>query len=117
MIAPAPDLSRWFGIVVCTLLIGTTPVLAAAPEPNDAWPGLVQDIFNNRPMKDGSNVIVVPTGLGFTFDYGHGSFDRHLAAARGTGLPVRVVQDPALGWDVDVPADLAHPDRPIQELW
>jgi len=50
-------MSRWFGIVVGTLLIGTSPVLAAAPEPNDAWPGLVQDIFNNRPMKDGSNVI------------------------------------------------------------
>lgn len=37
------------------LLLGTPPVLAA--NTNDAWPGLVQDIFNNRPMSDGSDVI------------------------------------------------------------
>ena len=28
-----------------------------AAEPYDPWPGLVQDIFNNRPMSDGSDVI------------------------------------------------------------
>jgi sulfur-oxidizing protein SoxY len=31
------------------------PLIAA--EPYDPWPGLVQAIFNNRPMDDGSNVI------------------------------------------------------------
>ena len=36
------------------LLAGMTPALSAA---NDPWPGLVQDIFNNRPMNDGSAVI------------------------------------------------------------
>ena len=30
---------------------------AATAEPYDPWPGLVQDIFNNRPMNDGSDVI------------------------------------------------------------
>ena len=25
----------------------------------DPWPGLVQDIFNNRPMTDGSDVIAI----------------------------------------------------------
>ena len=33
--------------------------LALAAEANDPWPGLVQDIFNNRPMNDGSDVISV----------------------------------------------------------
>jgi sulfur-oxidizing protein SoxY len=33
------------------------PVIAA--EPYDPWPGLVQDIFKNRPMNDGSNVIAI----------------------------------------------------------
>src|SRR6185437_281555 len=28
-----------------------------AAEAYDPWPGLIQDIFNNRPMNDGSNVI------------------------------------------------------------
>ena len=37
------------------LLFGALPALAA--EPNDPWPGLVQDIFNNRSMNDGSGVI------------------------------------------------------------
>jgi sulfur-oxidizing protein SoxY len=30
---------------------------AGAAEPYDPWPGLVQDIFNNRPMNDGGDVI------------------------------------------------------------
>src|SRR6476620_2242170 len=33
--------------------------LALAAEANDPWPGLVQDIFNNRPMNDGSDLISV----------------------------------------------------------
>ena len=32
---------------------------SAAAEPYDPWPGLVQDIFNNRPMNDGSDVIAI----------------------------------------------------------
>ncbi|WP_436214732.1 quinoprotein dehydrogenase-associated SoxYZ-like carrier [Bradyrhizobium sp. LjRoot220] len=32
-------------------------VAPAAPEAHDPWPGLVQDIFNNRPMNDGADVI------------------------------------------------------------
>src|SRR6185312_6263713 len=30
---------------------------AATPEAYDPWPGLVQDIFSNRPMNDGAEVI------------------------------------------------------------
>jgi sulfur-oxidizing protein SoxY len=37
--------------------LGTRAALAAAPDAYDPWPGLVQDIFNNRPMNDGSDVI------------------------------------------------------------
>ena len=32
-------------------------VPASAEEAYDPWPGLVQDIFNNRPMNDGNDVI------------------------------------------------------------
>jgi sulfur-oxidizing protein SoxY len=31
----------------------------AAPEPYDPWPGLVQDIFDNRAMEDGAGVIAI----------------------------------------------------------
>lgn len=56
---------------------------------------------------DGTNVICVPTDRPFGFSYGPGSFSRHLAEARAQGWPVRVVDDPALAWDVDLPSDLA----------
>ena len=56
---------------------------------------------------DGTPVISVPVAGRFTFAYGPGSFRRHLSAAHRAGLAVRVVRDPALGFDVDLPADLA----------
>lgn len=55
---------------------------------------------------DGTNVISLPTGAGFSFRYGPGSSLRHQAEARRLGLPVKVVRDHRLGFDVDTPADL-----------
>ena len=56
---------------------------------------------------DGTNVACVPTAAGFRFAYGPGSFARHCAETRRLGLPLRIVHEPSLSWDVDVPADLA----------
>jgi len=39
------------------VVAGASVAPPAAAESNDPWPGLVQDIFNNRPMSDGSDVI------------------------------------------------------------
>ena len=58
---------------------------------------------------DGSNVVCVPTAAGFTFRYGPRSFARHRAEAERLGLPCRVLDDPRLAWDVDVPDDLPYP--------
>lgn len=55
---------------------------------------------------DGTNVAVVPTGAGFRFAYGPGSFRRHGAEAVRLGLPLRVARIPHLGLDIDVPSDL-----------
>ena len=55
---------------------------------------------------DGTNVACVPTASGFAFSYGPGSFQRHGAETRRLGLALRVVREPLLGQDVDVPADL-----------
>ena len=48
---------------------------------------------------DGTNVVGVPTGAGFAFAYGAGSFGRHRAEAARLGLPVRIVRGrrPGLG--------------------
>ncbi|MEI7592144.1 MAG: 2-phospho-L-lactate guanylyltransferase [Actinomycetes bacterium] len=58
---------------------------------------------------DGTNVISCETDCGFTFAYGAGSFARHSAEGERLGLPLRVVREPRLGWDIDLPADLATP--------
>lgn len=62
--------------------------------------------------RDGTNVICVPTRAGFRFSYGPGSFDAHWAEARRLDLPVRIVAEPLLAWDVDVPADLDYAVAP-----
>jgi 2-phospho-L-lactate guanylyltransferase len=58
--------------------------------------------------RDGTNVACVPARAGFGFAYGSGSFDRHVAETRRLGLALRVVHEPLLAWDVDVPADLDY---------
>jgi 2-phospho-L-lactate/phosphoenolpyruvate guanylyltransferase len=58
---------------------------------------------------DGTNVLTVPSSIGFPFAYGPGSFRRHLDIAATMGVPVVVVRPPELTWDVDEPDDLAHP--------
>jgi len=59
---------------------------------------------------DGTNVAAVPAGSGFVFAYGPGSFRRHTAEAARLGLPLRVVREARLAWDVDRPVDLLAPD-------
>lgn len=56
-------LGRYFRVLgvagLLTGVIGACPLPAAGDEAYDPWPGLVQDIFNNRPMNDGSGVIAI----------------------------------------------------------
>jgi len=66
---------------------------------------------------NGTNVIALPTGTGFRFSYGPGSFARHRAEAERIGLPLRILDLPDLAWDIDEPGDVvpvgARPtDRP-----
>lgn len=56
--------------------------------------------------EDGTNVICLPAAARFRFAYGPGSFARHRAEAGLAGLELRVVREPELEWDVDLPADL-----------
>jgi sulfur-oxidizing protein SoxY len=50
--------------LLCTLALSSVVLTmgvsaSGAAEPNDPWPGLVQDIFNSRPMNDGSDVVAI----------------------------------------------------------
>jgi len=59
---------------------------------------------------DGTNALSIPTGVGFRFRYGPGSFERHCAEARARRIEPRVVVDPeGLSADVDLPEDLDDP--------
>jgi len=45
--------------LLAAIAFGARPIHAATPDTYDPWPGLVQDIFNNRPMNDGGEVIAI----------------------------------------------------------
>src|ERR1700710_3223023 len=45
----------WFAGLLVAMHFG----VAAAAEPYDPWPGLAQDIFNNRTMNDGTGLIAI----------------------------------------------------------
>ena len=53
--------ARLLGIagLLVAMQFGAALAPAAAADPYDPWPGLVQDIFNNRAMNDGSGVIAI----------------------------------------------------------
>jgi sulfur-oxidizing protein SoxY len=53
--------SRLLGVAVLLVAMqfGVRLAPAAAPEPYDPWPGLVQDIFSNRAINDGSGLIAI----------------------------------------------------------
>ena len=57
-------------------------------------------------IRDGSNVMCVPTNADFEFAYGPASFELHCAEAQRLGLELSIVDDDALAWDVDDPGDL-----------
>jgi 2-phospho-L-lactate/phosphoenolpyruvate guanylyltransferase len=57
---------------------------------------------------DGTNVLRLPAGPDFRFAYGPGSFRAHRAEANRLGLPVRILRDPDLAYDVDWPADVVE---------
>jgi 2-phospho-L-lactate guanylyltransferase len=70
---------------------GSRPIVAAVPCHRD----------------DGTPVLSIPTESSFAFAYGPGSFRRHAAEARRLRLGFRVVRDPSLARDLDIPADMA----------
>jgi len=60
----APMLARHSRLLLVTsllaaVLFGAGPIDAATPDTYDPWPGLVQDIFRNRPMNDGAEVMAI----------------------------------------------------------
>lgn len=59
---------------------------------------------------DGTNALLCSPVDAIEPRFGLHSLDRHLRAARAAGASVQVVVDPALGFDLDTPADLEQLD-------
>jgi 2-phospho-L-lactate/phosphoenolpyruvate guanylyltransferase len=66
---------------------------------------------------DGTNALLCSPADAIEPQFGLHSLDRHLRAARTAGASVQVVVDPALGFDLDTPADLEQLDSDrLEEL-
>lgn len=57
---------------------------------------------------DGTNVLSVPLGAGFTTAYGPGSCDNHVRIAERLGIAHRVLVDESLSLDLDTADDLSE---------
>jgi 2-phospho-L-lactate guanylyltransferase len=55
----------------------------------------------------GTNALVIAPPGAFEPSFGPGSYERHVAAAKRTGVVYRPVELPSLALDVDTPDDLA----------
>jgi 2-phospho-L-lactate guanylyltransferase (CobY/MobA/RfbA family) len=56
--------------------------------------------------RDGTNVLIIPSGVGFKCHYGAQSFEAHKAEATKLGLPLQIIIDDELALDIDTPDDL-----------
>jgi sulfur-oxidizing protein SoxY len=57
-------LARYSRLLLVAGLMTVTPIdagsiQAATPDSHDPWPGLVQDIFNNRPIDEGAGIVAI----------------------------------------------------------
>jgi 2-phospho-L-lactate guanylyltransferase (CobY/MobA/RfbA family) len=88
-------------VMICHADIVHPERLAAVPSPGAGQAVIVRDRH-----RDGTNVMVLPTGETFDFHYGSGSAEAHRQECERRGLkPIEVI-DTLLGIDVDTPADL-----------
>jgi 2-phospho-L-lactate/phosphoenolpyruvate guanylyltransferase len=58
-------------------------------------------------LNDGTNAILVCPPGGFNFQYGPGSFNRHLEEAARLGMARRIIHAPGLKFDLDTEEDWA----------
>ena len=50
---------QWLGVAGFLAALSAAYAFAAAPEPVDPWPDLVRDVFNGRPLADGTGFVAI----------------------------------------------------------
>lgn len=82
---------------------------AAAPESCNGGNGFLSRRRGMAICSDheegGTNALLVCPPTGFTFQYGPGSFKRHLAEAERLGIAQCIVESPGLRFDLDTEGD------------
>ena len=56
--------------------------------------------------RDGTNVLIIPSDVGFECQFGSKSFEAHKAEASKLGLAIEIIEDDELALDIDTPDDL-----------
>ncbi len=56
--------------------------------------------------RDGTNVLIIPSGVDFHCHFGAQSFSAHVTEANKLGLAIEILEDDELGVDIDTPDDL-----------
>jgi 2-phospho-L-lactate guanylyltransferase len=88
-------------VMVCHGDVVHTERLAALPSPGDAQAIIVRDRH-----RSGTNVLLIPAGIQFDFQYGPASAELHRAECEKRGLRPMEVLDDLLAVDIDTPDDL-----------
>src|SRR5680860_661548 len=115
--AAAADVARGVSLGVDRVVIAHADlplVTDLAPVMRDGARPVVTAVPCHR--DDGTPVLSVPAGVAFDFAYGPDSFRRHAREARRRGLGFRVIRDADLGFDIDLPEDLARLDAGLISL-
>ena len=50
---------RWLCVGFMAVSTANSPAFAASPEPVDPWPDLVRDVFDGRPLVEGTGVVAI----------------------------------------------------------
>jgi FO synthase len=103
----ASELLAQRGIGRCLVLHGDLPLASA----EDLTRLIEQSTENDLALvtcrhQQGSNVLITSLPAAITFEYGQGSYGRHLDAANQLGLSTTTLQFPDLALDIDTPEDL-----------
>ncbi len=129
-----PDVSQWATVLGATVVHQSEPGLNSAvqvgitaaqsfdrvmivhgdlPLPNRLSVLLDSTVASNTVTivpdrhRDGTNVLIIPSGVGFKCHYGAQSFAAHKAEATKLGLAIEIIEDDELALDIDTPDDLA----------
>lgn len=97
-------------VMVCHADIVHPERLAALPSPGESQAILVRDRH-----RDGTNVLVLPAGEQFNFQYGPGSAEAHRQECEKRGIKPLEVIDNLLGIDMDTPEDLKMLPEPLRQ--